>query len=300
MGELYIHYEYWIAALQLIFAMLGMGATLTVYDFTNELKVPKGVVTGTLIQLIAVPLIALLLIKAVGLTGGVAIGVALIAAIPGGTTSNIFTYMARGNSALSIAITALTTFACLATTPLILAMLITEYLPANFTMPTQQIVNEIALTLLLPLIVGMLILRYLPTHARWISKWSIRASLFGILMIVVGSISAGRLNLSAFGVQNIVYISVFIMALTAMAWGVTKLLGLNLQDSTAIEIEVVVRNVNLAVLIKASLFPATASLLNSESANLGDTVLFAILLYGVLQMLIAAVMITKRRSSLPV
>lgn len=78
-------------------------------------------------------------------------GMALIAAIPGGTTSNIFTYMARGNTPLSILITGITTVACLLTTPLILSLIITQYLPTDFTMPTGKIIIEIALTLLLPL-----------------------------------------------------------------------------------------------------------------------------------------------------
>jgi len=160
MGELYIAYEYWFAAFQLILAMLGMGATLTVGDFKDVVKEPKAVTFGTTIQMALVPLVAYFFINAVGIVGGVAVGIALVAAIPGGTTSNIFTYFARGNVPLSISITAITTLACLITTPVVLGLLITQYLPANFTMPTAQIVKEIALTLLLPLIIGMALLQF--------------------------------------------------------------------------------------------------------------------------------------------
>lgn len=299
MGDLYIQYEYWFAAFQLIFSMFGMGATLTVSDFTNELKAPKGVTIGTLIQLAAVPLAAYLLINATGIVGGVAIGIALIAAIPGGTASNIFSYMAKGNSTLSIAITAITTLACLITTPLILSLLITEYLPANFSMPKQQIVTEIALTLLLPLAIGMFVLRSLPNHAPWISKWSIRASLFGILLIIVGSSSAGRLDVNAFGIGNMQLVIIFVIALAIIGWCIPKLCGLSKQSSTAIEMEVIVRNINLGVLIKASMFPAAAVVTQAnDTSNIGDMVLFTILFYGAVQMLIAAVLIMlKRRTS---
>ena len=165
MSEIYIAYEYWFAAFQLVFAMLGMGATLTTDDFFKVMKSPKSVTIGTAMQLILVPLVAYLFISVAGVIGGVAVGLALVAAIPGGTTSNIFTYMAKGNSPLSISITAITTLACLATTPFILKLLIIEYLPADFAMPTAQIVTDIALTLLLPLVIGMVILKALPSQA---------------------------------------------------------------------------------------------------------------------------------------
>jgi len=294
MGEIYIAYEYWFAAFQLVFAMLGMGATLTFADFSAVLKSPKSVTIGTIMQLLFVPIVAYLFINVIGVIGGVAVGLALVAAIPGGTTSNIFTYMARGNSPLSISITAITTLACLVTTPFILEVLIVEYLPANFSMPTGQIVTDIALTLLLPLVIGMMVLKALPNQAEVISKWCIRASLFGILLIIVGSSSAGRLDTDAFGGDNILLVLLFVVALTIAGWVLPKLLGLVTADVTAIQMEVVVRNVNLGVLIKASMFPVVVG----SSNVIGDMVLFTVLLYGAVQMLVAAVgiFLCRRRS----
>lgn len=291
MGEIYIEYEYWFAALQLIFAMLGMGATLTTDDFKEVAREPRSVSFGIIIQLVLVPLLAFCFIYFADLSAGVAIGIALLAAIPGGTTSNIFTYLAKGNIPLSISITGLTTLACLLTTPLILGLLITEYLPENFSMPAAQIVRDIVLILLLPLVVGMLILRFNSHHATWISKWSIRLSLFGIILIIVGSASAGRLDIGSYGNQNILLVCLFIMTLVFFTWLATKILGLSKSDSTAIEMEVVVRNVNLGVMIKASMFPVVVG----GSNTIGDMILFTVLLYGVLQMLIAAGVIMLRR-----
>lgn len=294
MAEIYIAYEYWFAAFQLVFAMLGMGATLTVGDFFDVMKSPKPVIIGTLMQLLFVPLVAYLFISIAGIIGGVAVGLALIAAIPGGTTSNIFTYMAKGNSPLSISVTAITTLACLLTTPFILKTLITDYLPADFAMPTAQIVSDIGLTLLLPLAIGMVILKLLPEQAQAISKWSIRASLFGIFLIVVGSSSAGRLDTDAFGADNIILVITFVVVLTIAGWVLPKLFGLIKADVTAIQMEVVVRNVNLGVLIKASMFPVVVG----ASNTIGDMVLFTVLLYGAVQMLVAAVVIfLSRRAS---
>jgi len=287
MSEVYIAYEYWIAAFQLIFAMLGMGATLTVGDFGDVMKEPKSVTIGTVMQLLLVPLIAYLFISMTGIAGGVAVGIVLIAAIPGGTTSNIFTYMAKGNSPLSISVTAITTLACLVTTPFILKMLITEYLPLDFAMPTAQIVNDIAWTLLLPLAIGMVILAVLPKHAVAISKWCIRASLFGVVLIIIGSSSAGRLDVAAFGGSNILLVIAFVVALSVAGYVLPTVLGLAKPDIAAVQMEVVVRNVNLGVMIKASMFPVVLG----ASNTLGDMVLFTVLLYGALQLLIAAVLI---------
>lgn len=291
MGAIYLQYEYWFAAIQLILAMLGMGATLTMSDFKNVLNQPTAFNYGTLIQLLLVPVIAYIFIQSAGLTGGVAIGIALIAAIPGGTTSNIFTYMAKGNIPLSISITAVTTLACLLSTPLILSLLIAEYLPTDFSMPTQRIITEIALTLLLPLFIGMMILKKLPNIASPLSKWSIRLSLLFIAFIVIGSSSAGRLDIDAFGTNNLWMVFIFILLMTTISLLAANLLKLSLADRTAIQMEVVVRNINLGVLIKASLFPVVAT----SATSIGDMVLFTILLYGAIQMLIAAAIITVRR-----
>ena len=287
MGELYVQYEYWFASFQLVTAMFGMGATLTTRDFSDVVREPKAVSLGLVIQLAMVPLLAFAYLFGMGITGGVAIGIALIAAIPGGTTSNIFTFFARGNSALSICITGLTTLACLISTPLILSLLISDSLPAGFTMPTGQIVTEIALTLLLPLALGMLLLHLYPASAGTWSKWSIRASLFGIILIVVGSASAGRLDIDAFGMDNIQLVLGFTLLLVILGASAPRLLGLIKRDAIAVEFEVIVRNTNLGVMLKASLFPASVG----ATAQLGDTVMFTVLLYGGLQLLLAPILI---------
>ncbi|MCP5148901.1 MAG: bile acid:sodium symporter family protein [Pseudomonadales bacterium] len=295
MGVFYVEHEYWFAAFQLVTAMLGMGATLTARDFRDVVREPGAVTLGMVVQLVLVPLATFGFLHGLGVQDGVAVGIALIAAIPGGTTSNIFTFFARGNSALSISITGLTTLACLVTTPLILTALISDRLPVDFTMPTGQIVNEIAFTLLLPLALGMFYLYLYPRSAVAVSKWSIRASLVGIALIVIGSTSAGRLNIEAFGLDNVLLVICFTLVLSATGWLAPRLFRLSGPDSTAIAFEVIVRNVNLGVLLKASLFPASMV----ATAPLGDAVLFTLLLYGGLQLAVAPLLIILYRTRRP-
>lgn len=287
MGELYVQYEYWFATFQLVTAMLGMGATLTVRDFGDILRAPRAVSIGVAIQLFLVPVMAYMFLTLLGISGGLAIGLALVAAIPGGTTSNIFTFFARGNSALSICVTAVSTLACLVSTPLILSLLISDSLPPDFSMPTGQIMMEIALSLLLPLSLGMLLLYLHPAPAAQFSKWCIRASLLGIVLIIIGSTSAGRLDLEAFGAANVGFVALFMLMMVVVGAAVPRLMRLEKRDAIAVEFEVIVRNSNLGVMIKASLFPAAAA----STAQLGDTVLFTVLLYGGLQLLIAPILI---------
>lgn len=291
MFNLYLEYEYWFAVTQLMLAMLGMGATLTTHDFKEVLTEPKAVSIGLAIQLLAVPLIAFATITLLGLIEGIAVGIALIASIPGGTVSNIFTHFAKGNTALSITLTAVTTVACLATTPFILGLLIERYMPANFEMPAGQIAIEIGLCLLLPLLVGMLYLKLLPGSAVSFSKACIRGSLLVIVMIVIGSLGAGRLDWKAFGAINVGIICGFMAAMALINFFIARLLGLSKADSAAIEMEVIVRNINLGLLIKASLFPAVIG----QKDPLGDIVLFSLLMFGAAQLIVGTGLIFNAR-----
>lgn len=292
--DFYLAQEYGFAATQLALAMLGMGATLTPRDFLEVFRAPKAFSIGIALQMLGVPLVAWIFIGLFSLDPGVAVGLALCAAIPGGTVSNIFTYLARAHIALSIALTAVATLACLVTTPIVLGLLIAEYMPADFEMPAGRIALEIAVFLLLPLIAGMLFLRFVPSRAEAFSKFCIRGSLFVIGLIVIGALGAGRLDINAFGWSNVGMVLLFVVALTLMSVLVPKLLRLATSDVAAINIEIAVRNTNLGLLIKASLFPAVAGVADP----VGDFVLFTVLLYGGLMLLVGAVLIFTYRRSL--
>lgn len=293
--DAYVRHEYFFAATQLILAMLGMGATLTLTDFKEVARAPRSVSIGLVLQMLGVPLIAAAFIAWGELGVGLAIGLALCASIPGGTVSNIFTYFARGHIALSISLTAVATLACLVTTPIVLGLLIAHHMPDDFSMPAGRIATEIGVCLLLPLVLGMLILRAFPRVAPTFSKFCIRGSLFTILLIVVGAAGAGRLDIEAFGMTNLGITVCFIAVITLVGWLVPRVLRVPTADRAAIEIELTVRNTNLGLLIKASLFPAIVGV----SDPVGDQVLFTVLLYGGLMLLIGMFQIVAFRRRLP-
>lgn len=287
MFDFYIRYEYWFAAVQLALAMLGMGATLRIRDFVAVVMQPWALLLGLIIQLMLVPLFGWLLITLTSPATGLAVGLAMCAAIPGGTMSNVLTFLARGHVALSIALTAVSSFACLLTTPVVLALLISAYMPGEFDMPAAKIALEITLILMLPLLLGMVVLVVWPNGAARFSKICIRTSIFVILLIVIGAAGAGRVDLEKFSTGDVVILLTFIVGLAAFSWFVARLLGLNSPDSTAINIEVTFRNTNLGLLIKASLFPAVVGVADP----VGDMVLFTLLLYGGLALPAAVVLV---------
>lgn len=293
MVAFYLEYEYWFAATQLFLAMLGMGATLAPSDFQEVMREPKAVSVGVVMQLVVVPMLVLALIFIGGFPPAIIIGIALIAAIPGGTTSNVFVHLAKGNTPLSITITAITTLACLATTPLILELLIAEYMPQDFVMPFAQVAFEIGICLLVPLLLGMLVYRYANSIASTFSTWCVRLTLFIIVLIVLGSIGANRLNLEVFGTDNLVRLIGFFLLLAIVANILPRVLRLNRRDRIAIEMEVVVRNINLGLLLNVSLFPAS----NPTLAPIGNIVLFCLLLFGSMQMLLGVVLVGNGRLS---
>jgi BASS family bile acid:Na+ symporter len=273
----YAAYEYPVASAQLFLAMLGMGALLTPADFLLEVKRPKGLVVGFTFQWMLVPLIAFALGALLPIPAGVALGLLFIAAVPGGTLTNILTLFGRGNIALSIALTSITTVAALATTPLILKLLASKHLPEDFSMPVGLIARDIIITLIIPLVLGMLLKSRTTTYyAAQFSKWVIRLSLLLILVIVVGSAGSGRLALGAYGVMSIASLVIFAIAIQASAVLMCKTLGMSSGDTLAISIEATFRNISLAIAVKATVFPAQPGVLDP----LGDGVLFAALLYG--------------------
>ena len=284
MFESYPRYEWLLASSQLVFAMLGMGALLSPRDFFSIVREPRGLLLGFATQLVTVPLVAALLGWILPVPVGIAAGLVLVAAVPGGTLSNIVTYLGRGNIALSISLTAITTVAALATTPLLLGVLIGAHMPPEFEMPVGRVAFEIGVTLLVPLMIGMFIGARLHPNRQTFSQVCIRISIGIILMMAVGAGGSGRLDPRAYGLLGPLSIFILAFAMQQAAQVTTRLARLEPPDRLAIGVEVTIRNTNLALLVKASLFPAAVGVVDP----VGDGMFFVALLYGGVALLVAA------------
>ena len=279
----YADYEYLLASSQLFLAMLGMGALLAPKDFISEVRQPRSLCIGLGFQWMLVPVIALAVAALAPVPTGVAIGIMLIAAVPGGTLSNILTHFGRGNIALSISLTSITTVAALITTPLLLQLMMAEHLPDNFEMPTMDIARDILLTLIFPLLAGMVIKVKTPeiTSERF-SKWLIRASLLLVVMMAIGASGSGRLNPQAYGAISIGVVVLFCIALKLASVTVARVTNIPARDGLAVVVEATFRNLSLAVAVKAIVFPAQSGIVDP----IGDAVLFTTFLYGIISVFV--------------
>jgi BASS family bile acid:Na+ symporter len=273
--EEYPRWEPVLAACQLAFAMLGMGAVTTLRDFAAVVLAPRALAVGIAVQLAAVPLLAAGLGRTLPLPAGVAAGLVLVAAVPGGTLSNLATFLGRGNVALSIALTAITTLGALVTTPALLRLLIGAHLPPDFEMPAARVASDIALTLLGPLALGMAVGAALPRRRAVVSRWCIRASVGFILALALGAAGSGRLDPRAYGLVGLLAVPLLCLGGQLAALAAARLAGLAAPDRLALAIEATIRNTNLALLVKTSLAPA-----GEAPDPLGDGMLFVALLYG--------------------
>jgi BASS family bile acid:Na+ symporter len=276
MFDTYLSYEYYFAAAQLMLAMLGMGATLRVADFAEVFHEGRALLLGLTTQLVVVPLIAYLVAVVLPVDAGIAVGLALVAAVPGGTMSNIVTHLAWGNTALSISMTTASTLGCLLTTPIVLRALAAAHLTAEFEMPAARIASDIGICLLLPLALGMFVGARMPHLRKRFSNTCIAASIGVILLMIVGSAGAGRIDATAYGWVGPAAIVVFSLLAQQSAMALGRLARLSGPDRLAIGVEVTIRNTNLALLIKASLFPVAAGVADPVA----DGALFVALLYG--------------------
>jgi bile acid:Na+ symporter, BASS family len=274
MFDWYPQAEYPLSQAQLVLFMLGMGATLTAADFAAVARRPRFLLVGAACQFLLTPLLAVLLNHAFGVPPGIAVGLILIAAMPGGTLSKVFAYLGRGNIALSISLTLCGTFAAMVTVPLLLRLLAMEHVPPGFEMPVGQIVLEIVLFLLLPLAGGMTVARQAPVGRKPFSRWCIRLGFVVVAVMVAGSLGSGRIQPDQYGWSVPLAIIAFCLGSQQLSMLPFRLLGWSRPDCLSVGIEVTMRNLNLAFLLKAILERRGLS----EPISAG--VLFVVLFYA--------------------
>ncbi len=266
--------ERFVIPLQLMLAMFGMGATLGWDDFKNVLRHPSGVGIGVGLQWFVVPALAVATSAVLGLTPGWALGLLIVAVTPGGAFSNLLTYLARAHLALSVSVTLVATVASTVTAPLILRLLATAHLPANFSFPTTQILINVTIDLLLPMIAGMLVYRFANAQAPRISKISIWASMTLVVFLAILAMTKGQVKISEFGWKPPLIILGFAIVVHHVAIEISRRLGRYDDESVALAIEVSVRNGGVGLLLLRFFYPDQV-----EQAQ----ILYSVLLYTGLQ-----------------
>ena len=160
--------------LALFIIMLGMGLGLRLDDFKRVFIEPKGVIIGLIAQLIMLPVVGYLLALVFPLSAELAVGVMILAVCPGGSTSNIITYLIRGNVALSVTLTAMSSLITIFTIPPLINFSMTQFIGEGVTLqlPVVKTIVQIAVITLIPISIGMLIHSYLPKLALTLASLS--------------------------------------------------------------------------------------------------------------------------------
>lgn len=149
--------------LALAFIMLGMGLSLTVKDFKNILVFPKAMIIGLANQLILLPVFGFALVQLFGLSGAMAVGIMILAACPGGATSNLITHLSKGDIALSISLTAISSLITILTIPLIVNFAINFFgEEGSVALPVFETIIQIMGVTVVPVSIGMVLKKRFP------------------------------------------------------------------------------------------------------------------------------------------
>ena len=241
--------------LALAIVMLGMGLSLVPEDFKRITRYPKAVAVGTVCQVLLLPLIGALITLVVPMQPAIAVGLIVLAVCPGGPSSNLVTYLAKGDVALSVTLTAVSSIITVFTIPLFTNLALQYFLgkSAAIALPIGSTMLQIFLITLLPTAIGMAIRHQFPDTARRLEKQMSRFAVGLLALIIVLLLVREGSKLPGFLVQ--VGIGVVLLNLLAMLAGFLagKLFRLSLAQQICIAIEVGIQNGTLAITITAGL-----------------------------------------------
>lgn len=238
----------------LAFIMFTLGLGLTVADFIRIVRQPRALLVGVLCHFVLLPLACFILIKLVGMTGTFAIGFMILAACPTGTTSNLLTYIARGDVALAVSFTAVASVATIFTLPPIVIWSM-QHFGGNaqaVSVPVGLMMGQIFLMLGVPVALGMLV------RHRWpvaVQRWEPRATRVAavlFILIVLGAVAKNWALLRDNAGSLAGFAILLNLLMLACGFLVAWLAKLSRAQSVTLGIETAVQNATLAIVIAST------------------------------------------------
>ena len=262
-----------IAPIALALIMLGLGLGLTKQDFTRVIKTPKDFLVGLISQLIILPIVAFILIKFFGTTPEIALGVMIIAAAPGGITSNILTKFANGDVALSISLTAIISILSILTVPL-LVFTSADLLGVSFASEDINITStalKMALVVAVPVLVGMIIRNFAENFIS--SRTSLINKITGFLFLIVfiAIWIEERDNIFNYLAQAGLIVLNLNIVMMAIAYFLAKKFASGIKQVKCISLECGLQNGTLAVFV--------ATEISNEIVYMIPTAAYALIMY---------------------
>jgi BASS family bile acid:Na+ symporter len=236
--------------LALAFIMLALGVGLTPADFRRIFTKPKALLVGAVLQYISLPLLAIAIVAFLPAPPVLKVGIVLLAACPGGTTSNLLTHMARGDVALSISLTALTSLTSMFTVPVVLMIALALFMGPEA--PSVGLVTTglvIFLLTVVPVGIGMAIRQFAPNIANALDRHSRLLSGIVFTAVVLATLIADRDEMaSRFAEAGFIALSLNVAAM-GVAFAVASLVMLKMKQRIALTLECGLQNATLAIVV---------------------------------------------------
>ena len=243
-----------ILNLLLSMVLFTMGTTLKVEDFTNVFKKPKEISVGIATQYIAMPLIALALAKIFSLNEALTVGLILVGTVPGGTASDVITFLSKGDVALSVSLTAISTVIAPIITPLITLILIGNQIHFN---PVDMFLSIIEIVII-PIMIGLILNSKFPDFCERLKDYLPALSAIVICLIVAGVIGANKQAiLTSSSIIILVIMMQYFLAMM-IGFGVGYLAGMDRKQIITVAIELAFQNSGLSTGLAKAHFPNLA------------------------------------------
>ncbi|MEK9677810.1 MAG: bile acid:sodium symporter family protein [Rhodospirillaceae bacterium] len=259
-----------ILPLALAFIMFSLGLGLTVQDFTRVAKQPKDFIVGLISQMILLPIVGFILISVWPVSPGIALGVMIIAAAPGGVTSNILTAFGKGDVALSISLTAIVSLLCVITIPLIVVYAYTHLMDGNLEgeVSVGKTAVSVFLIVTVPVLIGLAVRRWAEGFALKFDGPARKTSTVLFFIVLAGAVYQERANIAAYYADAGLITLVLNLIMLALAWWLGAMFGSGVRQRIAISIECGLQNGTLAIAVGTLLFGGGAAVIPAATYSL--------------------------------
>ena len=259
-----------ILPLALAFIMFALGLGLTGEDFLRVARQPRDFFVGAFSQIILLPIIAFILVKIWPIAPELAIGVMIIAAAPGGVTSNLLTYFAKGDVALSISLTAIISLLCVVTIPFIVLTSIGLLADTSIAQDISllSMARDMFLIVTVPVILGMLFRKFIPTAAIRFEPMAKKVSIVLFVLVLLGAIAAEKENIVSYFAQAGLITLLLNVIMMVVAFYIAQLLGSGNEQKKCITIECGLQNGTLAIFVATSIFGGGAYVIPAATYSL--------------------------------
>jgi BASS family bile acid:Na+ symporter len=245
-----------VLPIALAFIMFALGLGLTFDDFARVARRPRDFFVGAVSQIILLPAVAFALVSVWPLPLELALGVMIIAAAPGGVTSNILTLFARGDVALSISLTAIISLLSVVTIPIIMVFSYTQLIGSEGGSDISVASTAISVFVIVtvPVLLGLVVRRLATGFATVFEPWARKISAGLFVLVLIGAILAERDNIVEYFAQAGLVTLVLNVTMMALAYFVARLFASGRPQRIAISLECGLQNGTLAIAVAALLF----------------------------------------------